>query len=169
MYADGGVIGKNPSEVGGTFAFCYVTENGGRLTGIGGHVTPDEIGLPRVTNNVTEFLALLLALEQLPDGWAGPVYTDSEITSCRFSKGRRSKFNGVPDALRDRLFAVMDRLGQYVVGLLAGHPNKRELAAGRRADGMPVSLFNVWCDKRCAVAAEEFRAARVKAAAGVAS
>jgi len=41
------------------------------------------------------------------------------------------------------------------VVLLGGHPNKKELASWIRKDGLPVSKFNVLCDKLCGERAAE--------------
>jgi ribonuclease HI len=158
VYSDGGVIGKNPSNIGGTWAFCYVGELGARIHGQAGTVAPDLVGLPTITNNMTELLALLLAIEQLPAGWAGDLYTDSLITLRRFHRPRRAKFAGIPDVIRDRVIAAVERLGQLTLHLLNGHPTKDELAAGISKRGCPVSVHNVWCDKACGEAAKAFTA-----------
>jgi ribonuclease HI len=164
VYADGGVIGPNPSAAGGTWAFCFVDAAGDRLWGASGHVTPAEIGLPAVTNNLTELLALLLALEPLPAGWAGRVFTDSLVTLRRFTPGGK-KFAGIPADLVGRVIDARTRLGAYSLTLLGGHPNRAELAAGVRKDGLPVSAHNVWCDKRCGEEAAAFRRAAAEGGA----
>ena len=158
VYADGGVVGRNPSPEAGTWAFCYADAAGERVFGTAGHVTPAEVGLPAATNNLTELLAVLLALEQLPDGWGGAVFTDSLVTLRRVRDARRAKFKGVPGHVRDRVFAARDRLGKLTFTLLGGHPSRKELAAGVRADGMPVSVHNCWCDSECGRAGEAYRA-----------
>jgi ribonuclease HI len=159
VYADGGVIGRNPSTVGGTWAFCWVDANGHRVLERSGHVTPAELGMDAagksfqsVSNNVTEFLALLLALEPL----AGHLqtiaaYTDSGVTLQRFASPHVTKMHGVPTDFVSRL-GVMRSCIHPVFTLLGGHPNRSELKAGFRSDGKPVSAHNVWCDKECSVA-----------------
>lgn len=155
VYADGGVVQVNPSPHGGTWAFCYVSQIGGRVFGQAGHVTPDEVELPWVSNNLTEVLALLLAFEGLPKGWTGPAYSDS-LNAIRAVQHAGKVTNHVdrrptwlPDPIWRRLYCVVRQLGPIEWTLLGGHPNRKELAAGVRKDGKPVSGHNVWCDERC--------------------
>lgn len=147
VYTDGGVIGPNPSERGGTWAFCYVDASDLMIQGWGGRVTPAEVGLPTITNNLTELLAMLFAYEALPDGWKGDVYTDSLITLRRFSAGATA-FEGIPDDLVTRVVQQRTRIWQAKLTLLAGHPTRKHLAAGLK-NGYPVSKHNEWCNKRC--------------------
>lgn len=161
IFTDGGVILKNPSTHGGTWAFCWVDADctGERTLERSGRVTPAGIGLPTVTNNVTELLAAVEGLESAPDGWAGTLYTDSLVTLRRVEQTeRQAKLNGVPEALCVRLAAVKSRLGAYSVVLLGGHPTRAELLEGKRRDGLPCSPHNVWCDLACGREAERFRA-----------
>lgn len=148
VYADGGVVMVNPSPHGGTWAWCHVA--GERAVAEGsGAFPPSAYGMATVSNNLTEFAALLFCLEALPDGWAGRVFTDSGVTLMRFQAPDAVKMNGIPDDLVARLRAVRGRLGELAFVLLGGHPTRKELAAGRRKDGKPVSRWNVWCDHQC--------------------
>lgn len=164
VFTDGGVIGKNPSEVGGTWAFCHVGADGKRLRDGCGVVQPSDVGLPAVTNNLTELLAAVLALEGLPEEWEGTFHTDSLVTLYRvrgYQRGEKpSKFNGIPDSIRSRLESAVDRLGRFTCMLLGGHPSKKDLARGSRADGTPVSIHNVYCDQICSTQARKFLAER---------
>src|SRR4051794_41446106 len=81
IYADGGVIDRNPSSIGGTWAYCHVDDDDNRISEQGGIFIPSPRGL--VTNNRMEFLALLSALEALPSGWSGRVCSDSRVTLGR--------------------------------------------------------------------------------------
>lgn len=83
LYCDGGVIAKNPSPIGGTWAWCGVNAQGIRVIRQGG-VVP---AIPRrpVTNNHTEQIAITKALEAMPDGWSGIVHSDSYVALGRFS------------------------------------------------------------------------------------
>jgi hypothetical protein len=92
-------------------------------------------------------LAAVQAMEALPDGWHGTLYTDSQVTLLRLTSGR--SFNGIPDALVARLRAAQARLGRYGVVLVGGHPTRAELHAGFRKDGLPVSWHNVFVDRLC--------------------
>lgn len=153
LFTDGGVIGPNPSPLGGTWAWCLVVNNDRIAYHASGIVTPKDIGLPTVSNNVTELLA---AVEGLDNAVPQPVdwFTDSGVTLWRLTTGK--KWAGVPDWLKAR--AIACRPGVKSATLLGGHPNKAELASGRRKDGKPVSEWNVWCDHECNRLAAEFRA-----------
>jgi len=150
VYADGGCLGRNPSAEGGTWATLHVGESG-VLWEASGIVTPDQFGLPTITNNLTELLAVVKGLEALPDGWSGKVWTDSRVTMFRAQKRRKqARMNGIPEVLMARLAMVKRRLGLYTVCLLAGHPDELALARGRSAKGLPVSRWNQRCDSLCA-------------------
>lgn len=156
LYADGGVIGKNPSSIGGTWAWCGVDAEGR------GGVVPAVEGRP-VTNNHTEQIAITLALEAMPDGWSGTVYSDSMIALGRVFKGWATK--NLPRNISARSAAAVARMGAIEAVLLQGHPTKADLAAGiGKKRGYPVSVHNVWCDRECSRQAREFRAAERVAA-----
>jgi ribonuclease HI len=147
LYCDGGVIGANPSLIGGTWAFCIV-EAGVRVLERSNVFVPEE-GLPEITSNFTEMLALVSGLRALPTGWAGTVYSDSQITLGRAFDGW--KWTNIPDWLRHDYERARMRLDWANIKhvLVQGHPTKAELAAGIGASGRPVSEHNVWCDKAC--------------------
>lgn len=155
LYTDAGVIGRNPSKHGGTWAWCLVA-NGERIDQNSGTITPTEAGMEVITNNFTELLAAVIGLENLPAGvicchW----FTDSNVTLLRLTTS--DKFNGIPGWLANRARAVRRRVLSAV--LLGGHPNKKELVSGVRKDGFPVSVHNVWCDKTCSLLAKGFKKA----------
>lgn len=154
LYCDGGVIGSNPSSVGGTWAFCIV-ENDERIFEHKGFITPGE-DLPAITNNLTEMLALVRGLQQLPVGWAGTIYSDSQITLGRAFEGW--KWKNIPAWLHHEYQVARGRLGWPNIKhvLLQGHPTKAELLAGVGKSGRPVSEHNVWCDKACGERAEYY-------------
>jgi ribonuclease HI len=150
IYTDGGVVLVNPSPIGGTWAFCYVGFDGERIYGTGGSLTPADVGLPWVSNNLTEHLAILHAIEQLPERWSGPVYSDSLNAIRTFRQPIPDKRpTWIPDAIWQRRCAALNAVGNLDFTLLGGHPTKAELAAGKRKDGKPVSTHNAWCDTRC--------------------
>lgn len=156
VYTDGGVIGPNPSPQGGVWAYCWIDHQGQRSHRASGLVRPRGIGLPTVTNNVTELLAVLLALEGLPDDWSGIVHTDSFVTLSRFRRDRNStSFKGIPESLVKRTLRVR-RKGQYGMRLVAGHPTSAELARGCKGN-TPTSPHNVWCDRECGRRIAQFR------------
>jgi ribonuclease HI len=160
VYADGGVIGANPSQIGGTWAYCYVDADGDRLTTQSGIVVPSDLELAVITNNLTEMLALLNALEPLPHGWSGQVYSDSMVTLGRLFKGW--KMTGIPYDLQNRARRlVAAHLGQVTWIRLDGHPSREHLASGIGPRGGPVSVHQQHCDLTCARIGEEYRAARL--------
>jgi hypothetical protein len=180
VYADGGVLGRNPSKLGGTWAWCWslteklvvpdvtpwVFREGAGLCLYG--ATEKECGLtgfrvvegraPEITNNVTEFLALARCLAPLPAGWEGPVYSDSQITLGRFFRGWETK--GLPPDWVARVHEViLPRLGKLTPVLLDGHPTRSQLQAGVGKRGNLVSSFNKLCDHQCNLVAGVYTAA----------
>lgn len=163
LYADGGVIGANPSPIGGTWAWCQVSEAGIRLVASSGVITPAEAGLPAITNNLTELFAILEARESVPYAWTGTIYSDSWVSLQRVFLGARLK--NVPPQIVERL-QRLQRDGWFSGcswQLLDGHPTRAQLAAGQGKRGAPVSIHNVWCDEQCARAGRSFVAQQVLA------
>ena len=146
VYADGGTIGRNPSPVGGAWAFCWVlTEDvWGRVQS--GTIAPEDFGKNVVTNNDAEMLAAVLALESVPDGWAGALVLDSTVTRSRLRGGRKSH---PPAIFLERLARIRSRLGAFWVEIVAGHPTQKDLERGATWLGVPVSRHNVFCDSLC--------------------
>lgn len=160
IYCDGGVCGKNPSKIGGTWAWCWVNEDDCLIGHDSGFVTPGMMKTKSVTNNQTELLAAVTALASvgLFKGWSGTLYTDSLVTLYRVTDG--VSFNAVPGWLEER--ARLIREGRkYRVKLVAGHPTRKELLSGvRLRNGLPVSHWNAFCDKLCREAAEAYLKSR---------
>jgi ribonuclease HI len=149
LYTDGGVIGRNPSDIGGTWAWCGVDETGTRVLEESGRVQ----AFRPITNNHTEQIAIVKALEAMPEGWTGKLYTDSFVAMVRvFFNG---KTRNLPINIIERTQAAVKRLGKVKPVLIAGHPNKSELANGIGRKGLPVSEHNVWCDNACKEQAKE--------------
>lgn len=156
MYCDGGVIGRNPSPIGGTCAACLVNATGERIACKSRVITPQDVRLPQVTNNISELWAMLLGLRMLPDGWSGTVYCDSWVTICRVF--RMGKMENVPAFMVRETEKQLARLGKMTYVLLDGHPTKEQLAVGKGKRGHPVSIHNVWCDEACQRLGLEYRA-----------
>jgi ribonuclease HI len=152
LYTDGGVIGKNPSPIGGTWAWCLI-ENGEDFKRCGSGIVLPEDGVDgKVTNNVTELTAILEGMESLPESWQGVICSDSQITLGRVFEGWR--LAGVPDPLYERLEAIRGRLrgdlARVKFQLLQGHPTRADLVRGvGKKRGLPVSQWNQWCDEQC--------------------
>ncbi len=155
LYVDGGVVGVNPSPIGGTYAWRQVVN--GEVAAEGSHfISATDARVRAVTNNQTEMLAMIKGLESLPDDWQGTVLSDSRITLGRVFLGW--KWSNMPSWVHRRFQAVRARLvhyDQFEHILLDGHPTKAHLEAGVGKRGHPVSIHNVWCDEACRRAGEE--------------
>lgn len=148
LYADGGVIGRNPSTIGGTYAYRLVMDDD-RCFGTGGILTPDRTG-GSVTNNQTEMLAVLTGLRQVPDDWAGTIYSDSMVTLGRLFL--EWKWKNIPPWMHRLFTAQRTRLKHWDKikwVLLDGHPTAAQLRDGVGKRGHLVSIHNVWCDQAC--------------------
>lgn len=149
VYCDGGLLGRNPCETGGMWAWCHIS-GGKMINHASGIVEPHDIKLPNVSNNIAELLAMIYALDALPNDWCGSVYTDSFVTLTRAQKPNSAKFNAVPRAIREEMIAVRKRLGSLRFTLLAGHPSEADLKRGHKLKNqLPVSIWNKWCDETC--------------------
>lgn len=107
-----------------------------------GAVAPDDLGVVKVSNNVTELLAVLRGLDGLPDRWRGTVCSDSRVTLARLRGGFKAGSN-VPDWMKSRWFRLRRRLGSLTFRHVMGHPTAKELAAGIGSE------WNCWCDEEC--------------------
>lgn len=165
VFVDGGVLRVNPSPYGGTWAAITIDESGTEIGRESGLVTPADIGMATVSNNVTELLAAVEALERLPPGWAGVLHTDSHVTRCRLV-GRDPSMNGVPLQLARRMAEAKARAGRFTVVLLDGHPTKAQLASGIGKRGNACSKWNVECDRMCGKLAAEYSFSQASSAAG---
>ena len=169
LFADGGVVGVNPSPHAGTWGWCHTTGFDGpyasaqRVLEDFGYFTPALFGGPAVTNNVSELYAVLLGLEALPDGWSGTVCSDSSITMGRLRTwtlppGVAHALRNVPAALQLQVWRQTQRLDwpriEWVV--LKGHPTREQLKNGRGSHGLPVSSHNVWADTLTRLGAERY-------------
>ncbi len=146
-YSDSGMVGsKNPSDLGISWAWCHIVKPGIRAVYASGVITPAEASLRYLGNDLGEFAAAARCLRALPDGWSGEFGCDSEITIQRLFHGW--ELQGVPVSWARAAQANLQRLGDVRPVLIAGHPTKRDLAAGKKGD-RPVSIHNVWCDEEC--------------------
>lgn len=145
LYTDGGLLSPNPSNLGGTWAWCAVDINNKRIIGRGGYILAKSIP---ITNNQMEQIAILLALEAMPDDWSGTVHTDSSVARGRIFN-KRSSIN-LPETANTRIQIALSRLGHIKSKLIQGHPTKTDLIKGYgKKRGLPVSVHNVWADHEC--------------------
>lgn len=158
LWTDGGVIGPNPSPLGGTWAWV-VTEGGVLTRSEAGTLLPGQTGTERVTNNNTELWAILEGIDALR-GHEGDwrVNSDSKIAlGWVFLAYSREN---VPPPLRARLEELRrsGRLTGLSWRLLQGHPTKEDLERGvGKARGLPVSEWNKHADMLCGETARRFR------------
>lgn len=159
VYCDGGVVSKNPSTIGGTWGWCAVNSADERVIERAGFV-PTTLARTLITNNHTEQIAIVLALEAMPTGWSGTVYSDSQIALGRIFKGYACR--NLPMVIQTRTQAALRRLGVLKYVHLSGHPTKQELMQGysdRHETRLPVSIHNKWCDEAATQVAERVKVA----------
>lgn len=151
LYADGGVIGRNPSTIGGTYAYRILDDKGCVVEQGCRSISPSSMNMgASVTNNQTEMLAILEGIKHLPDDFDGTIYSDSNVTLGRLF--RKWKWTNIPEWMKDIFKQETRRLINWkkVQGtLVQGHPTKDELEIGMGHKGYPVSEHNVWCDSAC--------------------
>lgn len=156
LYCDGGVILKNPSTIGGTWAVRLVAA-GQVVRDASGTITPAEAETTAITNQLAELYSLVRGLEQLPPDWVGVVFSDCECALGRAFMGWR--WSNLPAWLHHRYQAARARLVHWSeIGhvLLDGHPTRAQLAAGIGKRGHLVSEHNRWCDLACQAEAGRF-------------
>lgn len=153
LYVDGGVIGRNPSSLGGTWAWCLI--DGKEIIGSNyGVIEPSPPNPEKITNNFTELLAAIKGLRGAGPEWNGTLYTDSKVTLHRLLGS--FSFKNIPNWLRV-LTLDLRRNRKWDAKLVGGHPTKKELEMGHlRRNSLPTSRWNVWCDNKCREAAREF-------------
>lgn len=165
VYTDGGIIGPNPSRIGGAWAFVAIVdaedgvvyERSGVIKppDVWGHVAPRQAALSTIENNIAETIAILLALEALPEGWRGTFYGDN-LNSIRRAREPRECKDAVPRFLRDRL-VIAAETRHVEFHLLGGHPTAVDVQRGCRIDGTPVSKWNARADKLCRMITAQYK------------
>lgn len=186
VYCDGGLLSRNPSEIGGTWAFCAVDDDGRKVGFKSGVVYAEDLArnvrnnndipLAReiVSNNHTEHIAIVRAIEALPFGWSGTILSDSNVALTRVQSdyelvtlGKRrfpAAENNLWPSISRRSKEAVARLGVVSFVLLQGHPTKADLERGIGAKrNLPVSIYQVWCDKRCEQEKRKYVASQIAA------
>jgi ribonuclease HI len=115
IYADAGCIRKNPSPYGVTW--CWILVENDELLESSSGVTSR-----LTTNNQAEFYAILKALESMPNGWSGEVYSDSQIALNWWGRRNFDQIN--IKQFKDRGLAASSRLGVLKFKHVKGHVNK---------------------------------------------
>ncbi|HRH46902.1 MAG TPA: hypothetical protein PKY82_34970 [Pyrinomonadaceae bacterium] len=108
LSTDGGLIAKNPSPIGGTWAFCGVNAKGQIVLENSGIVLAPPLKL--VTNNHTKQIAIVKALEAMPEGWSGQISSNSKVSLGRVFQGWQE--NNLPPNISARTTAALRRLGE---------------------------------------------------------
>lgn len=148
LYTDGGCVYKNPSPFGITWAWCGISRDGKMALYESGLIETNKTTYGLLTNNQSEQIAIIRALEAMPDGWEGLLCSDSQIALGRTFRGYKTK--NLPQNMVDRTREAVDRLGEVKYMLLQGHPQLVDLENGIGAKrNRPVSIFNVFCDELC--------------------
>ena len=153
LFCDGGVIAKNPSTYGGTWAWTLLDAHRKRVAYDSGVIIPNDWGRKSISNNFAELYAAIVALEAMPNGWRGILHTDSLVTVYRLERGVE------PHKVHRNLTKRLDALTKnrkWKVSHIGGHPNKKALADGVDKRGLPVHEANVFCDQECKRQAELF-------------
>jgi ribonuclease HI len=156
LYSDGGVIysgSPGGSTIGGTWAFVATDENDEFLFSKSGYI---KVESPKgTTNNHTEFVATVMALEEMDAGWSGTLACDSKITLGRLFEGNQTK--NLPAEWVERAQKALNRLGVVTPKHLDGHASKAQLEVGIGKHGNPVSKWNNLCDDLCGEAKEPYK------------
>lgn len=150
LYTDGGVISKNPSPYGGTWAWILVRDE--QIVDQGsGILRPEMIDLfNTVTNNQSELFALIRGLSCLEAHVTLEICSDSNVSLGRVFRG--SSFHNIPSWMVGELNGQRRRFlnwSKFSYTLMDGHPTKEHLALGIGKRGHPVSIFNKMCDDLC--------------------
>lgn len=168
LYCDGGLMKKNPSSIGGSWAFCGVDSERKLLIAYADIVVCKESQI--ISNNTTETIAICKALELMPIGWDGTIISDSKVALTRtFSN---PKFTGCPGNVRIRLKEAFNRLKVKNYIHVAGHPiitelkgefgfdNETNLPLSRKLSDsgkqMPCSKHNAYVDALCNQVMKEY-------------
>lgn len=174
VYCDGGLISRNPSHIGGSWAFVAVDENRHFLYSCADVIVFNKEQRQKgifITNNTTETIAICKALEYLPYGWEGTIVSDSECALTRLVGN--PKFQGCPGNVINRFKQARERLGRLSIIQVSGHPDDKDLQGvngychktglplGRKIDKngnpFPVSMWNEYCDILCGEVMEPYK------------
>lgn len=162
VVCDGGLVAMN--KYGGTWAWTGVNDLNRRIIGESGFVEgppskqPDKSFTRHVTNNHSEQIAIVKALESMPDGWEGTVISDSRIALGRVFNRHTWSMKNLPPNILERTHAAMTRMGPGIKSLnIQGHPTEDDIRKGwGRHRNLPVLIHNVYVDWECERQREEY-------------
>lgn len=165
IFTDGGLLSPNPSNRGGSWAWCRV-ERDAIVSEASGVIWADDMPDGTVSSNQAEFYAVLQAFRSLADQEIVDVYLDSDVTFSRWYGDGRFGNRGVPPAWWEAMNGELRRHGGSNWHRIAGHPSSRpngpdgksDLERGYklRRDGSPgdsVNKWNVHVDAMCTLQA----------------
>ena len=157
LFTDGGCILKNPSEIGGTWAYVVRhrathSDEWEIIKRESGVILPSPKYGRTISNNLTELYAIIQASKGL--GTNVLCMTDSLVSMLRAS-GLTLKYNGLPDAFVNEMKEQLSTTTKWGYVLLSGHPTTKQLARGVGKRGTPCHELNKWCDEECSRKAAE--------------
>lgn len=159
LYSDGGVVKKNPSPIGGTWAYVLVRDDQDIIGFNKGFISPQDMGVDEfVTNNQTELLAMVEGLSHLKHDAIVEICSDSEITLGRMFRGYALK--NIPAWLVRVMKHEQERLihfKKFTYTLMDGHPTAMEVQRGIGKKGHITSKYNVLCDDMCNQVAQRYK------------
>jgi ribonuclease HI len=149
LFTDGGCSRKNPSPYGISWAYVAADENDTIIKQDSGAISTALCGKFKASNNLAEMIAAVKALEFAAHTQVqkATLYSDSELTLNRIFKDYSK--DGLPKNVTARLGTAVAKINKLDGVLVGGHPSKKELKAGVGKKGLPVSEYNVLCDKLC--------------------
>lgn len=168
IYCDGGLMKENPSLIGGSWAWVGVDENRRLLIARADVVLVTPGGI--ISNNTVETMAIVKALQAMPDDWDGTIISDSDCALTRTFGN--PPFSGCPRNVKEALQDEVLRMGDMSMIHVHGHPNqddldgvngfceKTGLPLGHKTDKngnlLPVSMWNKYADSLCRTVMSEY-------------
>lgn len=159
LWTDGGLLSRNPSKIGGTWAWVRVNEKleiENQSSGIllPKHLNTEARVYTEVTNSHSEITAIYRGLRELPDDWIGEIVTDSKLCISWLTQkdrlGERLVWKNCPDWLQERVIQEQNRI--YGSG---GHLKYRHVD-GHQNDSID-HRFNILCDDMCRKEGEDYK------------
>jgi ribonuclease HI len=163
LYADGGVIGANPSSVGGTWAYVLVHNDDETILEQDSGVITLEVMETPCTNNQMEFYAILRGMIAANPNTLTMVCSDSNVSLGRFFKGW--SITNIPEWMLEmyrgikRMYHTNSFTGAIKMKytLIDGHPTLAQLKSGIGKRGHQTSKWNVLVDRLCNDEAHDYQ------------
>ena len=149
-FCDGGVMGSNPSKLGGTWAWCHIGAGNERIATKSGMIKTIPGKRDEITNNEMELAAMIYLLQSFPERWSGQVFTDSRLTVLRIKavqNGRSTREISMKSIVLIK--AALDRLSTVEVYWLPGHSREPFPFLVYGLGTVDVNPHNRWCHQAC--------------------